>query len=75
MADERNSRVAGIMPWPMVMVSVLAMVGAIVVALALIPQLSTRAAYRGGTIAIGTFLGIQIAWRLHARFRGRSGRG
>jgi hypothetical protein len=63
------------MPWPMLIVCVLAMIGAIAVALLLIPQLSTRAAYSGGSIAIGSFLATQLGTRIVARYRQRRGRG
>jgi hypothetical protein len=55
----------------MLIVSVLAMAGAIGLALLLIPQLSVRAAVRGGTIAIGMFLATLLIPRAIRRFRQR----
>jgi membrane protein implicated in regulation of membrane protease activity len=61
--------------WPMlIVIMVLAMVGAMALALLLIPQLSVRAAVQGGTIAIGSTLATLLIPKAYRRFRQRSGR-
>ncbi len=75
MAEPKNVTGSGAVPWPMVIVTVLVMVGASALALLLIPQLSMPAAVRGGSIAIGAFLLTQIGWRVYARYKQRGNRG
>jgi hypothetical protein len=53
-----------ILSWKMIVISILAMIGAIALALLLIPPLSLNAAIRGGTITISMFLAQQIGFRL-----------
>ena len=75
MSKENSAGKAHGMAWPMVIViMVLGMVGAIGLALLLIPQLSVRAAVQGGTIAIGSTLGTLLIPKAYRRFRQRSGR-
>lgn len=66
MADTHDNP-SGVMSWKMMLISVLAMIGAIALAMLLIPQLSLNAARRGGTLAISIFLAQQIGLRLYAR--------
>ena len=60
--------------WPVLVVCVLAMAGAIALAQLLIPQLSVAAAVRGGTIAIGVFLATRLIPLAVRRFRQRRNR-
>jgi hypothetical protein len=53
-----------IMGWRSMVVCILAMIGAIALALVLIEPLSLPAAIRGGAIAIGVFLATQLSARL-----------
>ena len=76
MSEPTKSRPSAIIPWPQIVVAVLAMIGASALALLLIPQLSLNAARRGATITIVMFLSTQIALRLYMWFnRRRQGSG
>jgi hypothetical protein len=65
---ERNQK-DPVMSWRMIGISVLAMVGAIGLALLLIEPLSLRAAIQGGLIAIGSLVVTQLALRWWFRTR------
>ena len=75
MSNENSAEKRHGMAWPMlVVIMVLGMVGAIALALLLIPQLSVRAAVSGGTIAIGLTLATILIPKAYRRFQQRSGR-
>ena len=59
---ERNEK-DPVMSWRMIGISVLAMVGAIGLALLLVEPLSLRAAIQGGLIAIGSLVVTQLGLR------------
>ena len=73
MAEPNKSRV-GILPWSLLVVCVLAMIGASTIAYWLIPQLSLRAAIRGTVITISVFVFMQLGMRLSVWLRQRRGR-
>lgn len=72
--SEKKPQPSLVLPLPLLVVAVLAMVGSTGLALLLIPQLSMEAAIRGGTTAIAVFLFTQIGARLMYRQRRRGGR-
>jgi hypothetical protein len=75
MSNENSAEKRHGMAWPMLIVlMVLGMVGAIALALLLIPQLSVRAAVRGGTITIALTLATMLIPKAYRRFQQRSGR-
>jgi hypothetical protein len=74
MSEANKPRASGILPWPMLIVTVLVMVGATGVGLLLIPQLSLNAAIRGAMTAISVFLFMQLGLRLYVRSKQRGER-
>ena len=62
MTPEANAR-PRYLSWKAMAFTVLVMIGAIVLGLLLIPQLSVRAAIRGGVISIGMFLAVRLGQR------------
>jgi flagellar basal body-associated protein FliL len=75
MSNENRAEKRHGMAWPMlIVIQVLAMAGAVGLALLLIPQLSVSAAVRGGAIAVGVVLATLLIPRASRRFRQRSGR-
>jgi hypothetical protein len=75
MSNEHSAEQRRGMAWPMlIVIMVLAMAGAVALALLLIPQLSVRAAVSGGSIAIGLTLATLLIPKAYRRFQQRSGR-
>ena len=69
---ENKEATAAIFSWRLLAVSAISVVVATGVALLLIPQLSMRAAIRGGTIALGSLVFARLFtwWYLRAKTRG-----
>jgi hypothetical protein len=71
MSEPKRPLPSGALPWQLLIVCVLAMVGAIALAMLLIPQLSLNAAIRGGITTISIFLFMQLGLRVNAWYRRR----
>ena len=75
MSNENSAEKRRGLAWPMmIVIMVVGMVGAMALALLLIPQLSVRAAVRGGTIAFFSTLVTLLLPKASRHFRQRSGR-
>lgn len=74
MSESKQAPPQMVLPWPTLVVSVLAIIGASTLAVMLIPKVSQAAAIRGGSIAALSLVFTQLGMRLIYARRQRRGR-